>query len=78
MPVRLWEGNHIVKTYHDRIWRATVCFKGKRYYLGRCRSLEEAAKAGKRAKEKPHENFLRKFANEQVRNTGCTQEQNAG
>ena len=40
-------------------WRASICFKGKRYYLGSYRSFEDAVKARQRAEEELHEGFLR-------------------
>lgn len=39
-------------------WRATICFKGKRRYLGSFENLEDAVKARKRAEEKLFEPFL--------------------
>lgn len=43
-------------------WRATICFKGKRYYLGSYSRFEDAVKARKRAEENIHDRFLREFA----------------
>ena len=43
-------------------WRASICFKGKRYYLGSYSRFEDAVKARKRAEEALHDSFLRKFA----------------
>ena len=43
-------------------WRASICFKGKRYYLGSYGKFEDAVKARKRAEEALHDNFLREFA----------------
>ena len=43
-------------------WRAAICFKGKRYYLGSYARFEDAVKARKRAEEKLHDGFLREFA----------------
>ncbi len=40
-------------------WRASICFKGKRYYLGSYHKFEDAVKARQRAKEELHEGFLR-------------------
>lgn len=49
-------------------WRATICFKGKRYYLGRYRQFEDAVNARKRAEENLHDSFLREFASAQTQN----------
>ena len=43
-------------------WRAAICFKGKRYYLGSYSRFEDAVKARKRAEEELHDGFLREFA----------------
>lgn len=43
-------------------WRATLCFKGKRHYLGSYGSFEEAVKARRRAEEELVEPFLREYA----------------
>ena len=45
-----------------RVWRAAICFKGKRYYLGAYPNFEDAVRARKRAEERLHDNFLREFA----------------
>ncbi len=45
-----------------QLWRATICFKGKRYYLGSYHSFEEAVKARKYAEENLHDKFVREFA----------------
>ena len=42
-------------------WRATICFKGKRYYLGSYILFEDAVKARKRGEEDLHDKFLREF-----------------
>ena len=47
-----------------RRWRAAICFKGKRYYLGSYGRFEDAVKARKRAEEELHDGFLREFAAE--------------
>lgn len=39
-------------------WRATICFKGKRRYLGSYEKFEDAAKARKRAEEELFDTFL--------------------
>jgi len=44
------------------LWRATICFKGKRYYLGSYHKFEDAVKARKRGEEELHDKFLREFA----------------
>lgn len=51
-----------------QLWRAAICFKGKRYYLGCYHTFEEAVKARKRAEEELHDNFLREFASAQTQN----------
>lgn len=43
-------------------WRAMICFKGKRYYLGKYKNFEDAVKARKYAEEKLFDPFLREFA----------------
>ena len=45
----------------DRVWRATICFKGKRRYLGGYRRLEDAVKARKEAEEELYGRFLDDF-----------------
>ena len=47
---------------HQRAWRAAICFKGKRYYLGSYHNFEDAVNARKRAEERLHDNFVREFA----------------
>ena len=42
-------------------WRATICFKGKRHYLGSYILFEDAVKARKRGEEDLHDKFLREF-----------------
>ena len=49
-----------------QVWQATICFKGKRRYLGRYHRLEDAVKARKRAEEDLYKNFLQEFASTQV------------
>lgn len=39
-------------------WRATICFKGKRHYLGSYENFEDAVKARKRAEEDVFNTFL--------------------
>lgn len=43
-------------------WRASICFKGKRYYLGSYQVFEDAVRARKRAEEELHGDFLREYA----------------
>ena len=45
-----------------QVWRAEICFKGKRRHLGVFRRLEDAARARARAEEELYEPFLREFA----------------
>ena len=49
-------------------WRAMICFKGKRSYLGSYTRFEDAVKARKRAEEELHDKFLHEFA-QSVRDT---------
>ena len=43
-------------------WRASICFKGKRHYLGSYVRFEDAVQARKRGEERFHDEFLREFA----------------
>ncbi|MCI9146732.1 MAG: hypothetical protein HFG73_00485 [Hungatella sp.] len=43
-------------------WRASICFKGRRYYLGCYHRFEDAVEARKRAEEEMHGGFLRELA----------------
>ena len=43
-------------------WRATICFKGKRRYLGSYAKFEDAVKARKQAEAELFEPFLDEFA----------------
>ena len=45
-----------------KLWRASICFKGKRYYLGGYHNFEDAVKARKEAEEQLHDSFLAEFA----------------
>ena len=42
-------------------WRASICFKGKRHYLGSYARFEDAVKARRRGEENLHDKFLREF-----------------
>ena len=42
-------------------WRATICFKGRRHYLGSYTDFEEAVKARKRAEEELHDKFIDEY-----------------
>ena len=41
---------------------ASICFKGKRYYLGSYTGFQDAVKARKAAEENLHDRFLREYA----------------
>ena len=43
------------------VWRATICFKGKRRYLGSYHRFEDAVRARKRAEEELFQPFLEEF-----------------
>ena len=43
-------------------WRASICFKGKRSYLGCFTRFEDAVNARKQAEERIHDAFLAEFA----------------
>ncbi|MCI8887553.1 MAG: hypothetical protein HFG70_05645 [Hungatella sp.] len=43
------------------LWRAAICFKGKRYYLGAYHRFEDAVKARRLAEENLHRKFLEEF-----------------
>lgn len=45
-------------------WQATICFKGKRHYLGSYKNFDEAVRARKRAEEEMHDKFLAEYAEE--------------
>ena len=49
-------------------WKAGICFKGKRRYLGCYGKFEEAVQARKRAEEELFEPFLREFASAETQN----------
>ena len=42
-------------------WRASICFKGKRRYLGSYEKFEDAVRARKQAEEELFKPFLREF-----------------
>lgn len=44
-----------------RHWRATICFKGRRYYLGSYQRFEDAVSARRRGEEQLHDKFLQEF-----------------
>ena len=44
------------------LWRAAICFKGKRYYLGSYQRFEDAVRARKQAEENLHDRFLQEFS----------------
>lgn len=43
------------------VWRSTICFKGKRYYLGSFKQFDQAVVARKRAEKELVEPFLKTF-----------------
>ena len=45
-------------------WRATICFKGKRRYLGSYEKFEDAVKARKQAEENVFGTFLKAYSGE--------------
>lgn len=49
----------------QKTWRASICFKGQRRYLGNYPKFEDAVNARKRAEEELFEPFLREFAETQ-------------
>ena len=53
-----------------RRWRAAICFKGKRYYLGSFREFEDAVAARKQAEAELHDSFLREYAENAARQAG--------
>ena len=48
------------------VWRAAICFKGKRYYLGGYQRFGDAVAARKLAEANLHDSFLREFAEKQA------------
>ena len=45
-----------------QLWRAAICFKGRRYYLGGYHRFEDAVAARKRGEAELHDRFLRELA----------------
>lgn len=43
-------------------WRATICFKGKRHYLGSYKNFDDAVLARKQAENQLHDRFLQEYA----------------
>ena len=43
-------------------WRATICFKGKRHYLGSYKRFEDAVLARKEGEKKYHDCFVESFS----------------
>ena len=50
---------------NQKTWRASICFKGQRRYLGSYSKFEDAVNARKRAEAELFEPFLREFAETQ-------------
>ncbi len=42
-------------------WRASICFKGKRYYLGSYANFDDAVRARKQGEERLHDSFLQAY-----------------
>lgn len=56
-----------------RRWKASICFKGKIYFLGYYYSFENAVKARKQAEKDLHDKFFREFNNMQTQAAnGCS------
>ena len=51
-------------------WRASICFKGKRHYLGSYKRFEDAVNARKKAEEELFGTFLREFDGDQEESAG--------
>lgn len=43
------------------LWRAMICFKGKRHYLGSYKKFDDAVEARRRGEEEYHQAFLREI-----------------
>ena len=56
----------VTRDLRGRMWRATICFKGKSYYLGSYQEFEDAVKARKQAEEDLYDKFLYEYANIQA------------
>ena len=50
-------------------WRASICFKGKRYYLGSYKNFDDAVKARKEAESRLHDQFVQNFADSKAKET---------
>ena len=66
-------------------WKSTICYKGRRYYLGTYRMFEDAVKARRRAEdarkcaeENAYDRFLHEYVNAQLPAAGGMRKQNAG
>ena len=46
----------------QRRWRASICFKGKRYYLGKFSVFEDAVNARKAAEARLHDAFVAEYS----------------
>lgn len=44
-----------------RAWRAEICFRGERHYLGSYREFEDAVAARKRGEKEYHDRFLKEY-----------------
>ena len=59
-----------------RRWRASICFKGKRYFLGSFVEFDQAVAARKAAETMLHDDFLQQYgANNHQRKEVCTMSQ---
>ena len=45
-------------------WRASICFKGRRYFLGSFEQFDEAVQARKQAEAALHDEFARSYVAE--------------
>ena len=52
-----------------QLWRASICFKGKRRYLGGYHRFEDAVQARKQAEKEIYDAFLREFDEQQAQST---------
>ena len=46
----------------EQRWKATICFRKKRYYLGAYAEFEDAVNARKQAEKQLHDNYSHEFA----------------